>query len=59
MENLENYGVQNINVTSAKTIDGGSWLGEVIGKFVGAMGRYSGPQGALQFTIDYGMSKVQ
>lgn len=58
MKNLKNLNVTEIKEFEAKCHYGGSWIGEGIGTFIGAVGRYYGPVGALQFTIDYAMSKI-
>jgi len=59
MKNFENYGVKEINNSSAKLIDGGSWLGRAIGVAVGTVLRYYGPVGTNQALIDYSLYRAE
>ena len=59
MRNLENYGVQEISESSGKLVQGGSWLGKAVGKFVGVILRYAGPNGPTQIQIDMAISGAQ
>ena len=53
MKNLEIYKVKELDDTSATFVNGGSWLGEAVGTFLGALGRYHGNLGAALFVSDY------
>ena len=52
MKNLENYGVHEMSNSSMKLINGGSWLGYLVGSFLGAAFRYSGANGVATISTD-------
>ncbi|MBO0340898.1 hypothetical protein [Flagellimonas profundi] len=58
MKNLEIYGVQEISDSLKTSTQGGTWLGEAVGKFLGAAAKYSGPYGASYFLVDYTISQM-
>ena len=59
MDYLDNYGVQEIENYSAQHTQGGTWLGQAVGKLVGSMFRYSGVYGSAQLQVDYAISNIK
>jgi len=60
MKNLKDYGVLEINDSSAKCMNGGSWIPPNLGLVVGAILRYSAPNGigTSNLIMDYAASQV-
>ena len=52
MKNLENYGVEEMSASSSKLVNGGTWLGYVVGFVLGGSFRYSGAYGAAKVSSD-------
>jgi len=60
MKNFKDYGVLEINDSSAKCLNGGSWIGDNLGYAVGCIVRYSAPNGigTSNLIMDYAASQV-
>ncbi|MCR9066830.1 MAG: hypothetical protein NXI00_22860 [Cytophagales bacterium] len=58
MKSLENYGVQELTESSSRLTQAGTPTGYDVGKFFGALLKYSGPYGSSYFLVDYTISKM-
>ncbi|PCJ97226.1 MAG: hypothetical protein COA50_06200 [Flavobacteriaceae bacterium] len=52
MMKLKNYKVVEMSENSGKMVNGGSWMGELTGKFLGLAMRYAGPCAAATLSVD-------